>query len=530
MKKHFRKFCAVSLATVMMLSACGTDAPASVSTETKPTTSTTTESKVEPTKKEEMVTINVMMWDRGHEYTGGNSLTDNKYTRWINENMEPQGVHVEFVAVSRSNSDDVINLMLAGGEAPDIVRTYDRQRVASYVQQGGLLDLSDYVDQLDAGWLKDAENVLQYCEFDGGLYALPGVQAYYGKQHETYIRQDLVEAMGYELPKTKEELIDVLYAMHKAYPDIITWQFGGNNDNEGFNNWLLAYTTRTNERDNYIYEPSWTMALKPGAKDGLKVLNQLWLDGIINKDFYLDTDNSKYKENAANGKVGFLMQGDQLGLKAYDTVDDANYHMISIECIEDLDGNYEVPSSDPFSHYIYVPAASEGKIDAIIKFLNFLGNEETAVQAYYGVEGVGFNWIDGVPVATSRDEKLAAGTHAQPQDLGGFMRTSFNFEVDKLETQYKNKYPYVPADVAEAKVASQYSNYYDKAMIGTALPSDQYVPLLDEKIVELVYKCIAAPEGQFEEVYEAQYKILLENHLQDVLDERGAWYDANVAK
>ena len=64
-----------------------------------------------------LVDINVMVYDRGHEYTGGNSLTDNEFTRWVNSQMEPQGVHVNYVPVPRSGADDKINLMLTAGTA-----------------------------------------------------------------------------------------------------------------------------------------------------------------------------------------------------------------------------------------------------------------------------------------------------------------------------------------------------------------------------------------------------------------------------
>ena len=54
------------------------------------------------------------------------------------------------------------------------------------------------------------------------------------------------------------------------------------------------------------------------------------------------------------------------------------------------------------------------------------------------------------------------------------------------------------------------------------------MPLLQTLIVEFVFKVMCAPEGQFEEVYEKEYQILLDNHLQEVLDDRAAWYDANM--
>ena len=64
-------------------------------------------------------------------------------------------------------------------------------------------------------------------------------------------------------------------------------------------------------------------------------------------------------------------------------------------------------------------------------------------------------------------------------------------------------------------------------LIGSALKTDEYVPLLQTLIVEFVFKCMNAPEGKFDEVYNTEYQILLDNHLQEVLDERAAWYDAN---
>ena len=107
---------------------------------------------------------------------------------------------------------------------------------------------------------------------------------------------------------------------------------------------------------------------------------------------------------------------------------------------------------------------------------------------------------------------------------------SFNQHMSGIIVDHQISNPEVPAEVAAGKKTSQYSNYYHTAQIGGALPSDEYVPLLQELIVEFVFKCMCAPEGKFDEVYEKEYQILLDNHLQDVLDERAAWYDENIAK
>ena len=300
MKKHFSRMCALAMAAVLLLTGCSSKTDQKETTTAAATTSAaagteTTTAQADTSaaaKPEKIVDINVMVYDRGDEYSAGNSLTDNELTRWINEQMEPQGVHVNFVPVPRSGADNQVNLMLAAGTAPDIIRTYDRQRVATYGSQGGLVDLTPYMDQLDPAYLSENQDAIGFTQFDGKQYALPGVYAYHGKGHDAYIRQDLIEKMGMKMPTTREELIEVLYAMKENYPDITPMGFSGKITDGMYTNFLLSYVSRANERDNYIYEPTFTTVLKPGHKEGLKQLNQFVLDGIISPDYAVDTDNT----------------------------------------------------------------------------------------------------------------------------------------------------------------------------------------------------------------------------------------------
>ncbi|MCR5279216.1 MAG: extracellular solute-binding protein [Lachnospiraceae bacterium] len=536
MKKRITKLLAVTLASAMLLGGCGqTETPssastASVSKEEAPKaaeTSTPASTSQEEEKPKEIVEITVMVYDRGREYGAGRSLTDNVFTDWVNSIMEPRGVHVTYVPVPRSGADNAVNVMLVGNTAPDVIRTYDRQRVGSYGALGGLVDLGPYLDRLDPDYLSKNADAIDWCKFDGAQYALPGVYAYHGKNHETYLRQDLVEGMGMEMPKTKEELIKILYAMKEKYPDITPYGFSGKVTDGKFTNFILAYTSRANERDNYIYEPTFTMVLKPGHKDGLRQLNQFVLDGIIDPDFATDTDDSLYDQNVANGKYGFIMNGSMDCINAYDTAEDPNYHMVEVDCIENLDGSYEVPSQDAFDHYVYVPKTAEDRIDAVMEYLNFLSTEEYAMEVKYGVYGYGSDLgDDGYPLGRSRDACKDAGTTTDSND-NAFLISNFDFEYNRLIDNYCAGHPNTPRDVVEGKYKSQYSNYYDKMLIGGALSTDEYVPLLQTLICEFVFKCMLAPEGQFDKVYEEEYQILLDNHLQEVLDERAAWYDKN---
>ena len=121
----------------------------------------------------------------------------------------------------------------------------------------------------------------------------------------------------------------------------------------------------------------------------------------------------------------------------------------------------------------------------------------------------------------------------------GFARTpgdrlmltrSLFFGEDNWIDNYNASYPDVPREYFKAEYDINHNRnlFYDAAQIPSALNSDQYVPLLQTLIVEFVFKVMNAPAGQFERVYQEGYKVFLDNHLQEVLDERAAWYDAHM--
>ena len=482
-------------------------------------------------KDGELTEITVMVYDRGHEYTNGNSLTDNEFTRWVNEQMNPQGVKVTYVPVPRSGADDQVNLMLTGDQAPDVIRTYDWERVKGYAKDGGLCDLTDYVDMLDEEYLELAQ--LEVGQILDGQYALPGNYSYFYKSKDMFIRQDMVEAVNKEMPTNKEELIDVLYAIKAANPDQPVFGFGGKNTNGNYENFLLSYTSRADERINYMYEPTFTIVLKPGHKEGLKQLNQFVLDGIIDKNFVLDTDNAKYEEGLNNGSFAFVMDGDTDPVGDYyetATQVDPNYHMVEINCLEDADGNYEVPSAGSWDHLVYVPKTAEPRLEAVMKYLALLSDPATSFDVRNGLEGLGYEKNDdGTYTYYSRDEKIANGTSSNPSD-NAFLWCNYEKSQEELLEEYRVNYPDIPDDARVSAIEHQYNGFYHRVGIADPLDEDQYAPLLNELIVEFVFQCMCAEEGQFEAVYEAGYQKLVDNHLNDLLEARGAWYDENVAK
>jgi len=471
----------------------------------------------------ELVEITVMVYDRGHEYPSGMSVIDNNFTKWVNEQMNPQGVKVTYVPVPRSGADNEINLMLTGEIAPDVIRTYDLQRIQGYAAEGGLCDLTPYMEMLDKEYLETA--YLEAGKTSGGQYALPAIYSYHYKSKDMFLRQDLVEAIGREMPTTKAELIETLYALKEAYPDMTIWGMGGKNTNGNYEDFLVAYTSRKDDRINHQYEPTFTIALKPGHKEGLQIMNQLCKDGIIDKNFVLDTDNAKYDEGMANGNFAFIVDGNTDPVRScYGTATDPNYHMIEINCMEDADGSYDKQSGGAWDYYTYVPKTAEPRLEAVMKYLAWQSKRDVAFEIGNGLLGLGYEMKDGQAIGFDRATRLANGTSSSPGD-NKLLWSNFPMTMEERLAQQIASNPDVPAEVTEGSVYHQYNDLYHRAYLNEGVPADENAPLLNELIVQFVFKCIVAED--FEAEYAAGYQKLIDNGLQDLLDQRGEWYDKN---
>lgn len=69
------------------------------------------------------VTITVELFDRSNA-PSGSTITENKWTQYVNQEMNKVGINVEFVPVPRSDEITKMQTMVASQTAPDITITY----------------------------------------------------------------------------------------------------------------------------------------------------------------------------------------------------------------------------------------------------------------------------------------------------------------------------------------------------------------------------------------------------------------------
>ena len=107
--------------------------------------------------------------------------------------------------------------MMAAGNAPDLSFTYDAVLVGSYVSQGGLADLTSYLNQAPTLKTWTGADALSYGTWGGKVYAIPGKRQILGISG-TWIRKDWLDKLKLPLPKTTKEFVNAVRAFRDKDP------------------------------------------------------------------------------------------------------------------------------------------------------------------------------------------------------------------------------------------------------------------------------------------------------------------------
>ncbi|NLM11751.1 MAG: extracellular solute-binding protein, partial [Clostridiaceae bacterium] len=143
MKQKVRKTVSVTLVLLLisvLFAACGktdTDTPTVPSSggelPSAPTTAAQDDGKVFKNR----VTIQIPVYDRGVE--GQAPVDDNYWTRWIQSEFgDKNNITVEYVAIPRADEVNKFNMLLAAGDAPDIIFHYDFPAAVAYYDAGAI--------------------------------------------------------------------------------------------------------------------------------------------------------------------------------------------------------------------------------------------------------------------------------------------------------------------------------------------------------------------------------------------------------
>ncbi|GIP27915.1 hypothetical protein J23TS9_30450 [Paenibacillus sp. J23TS9] len=290
--------------TMLLLSACApskTDSAKENEIAGK-TTKTETVVKIDPFRLPEQVEVTTIKSVSPNErIPQGDTIEDNLYTRYFTEQT-----NVKFKYMWYASGDDYtqkLKLAVASNDLPDAM-VVDERTFLELADADQLENLTDVFQKYASDQVKqtyDMNNGLSLAKatIDGKLLAIPNIVPKGDSFQEIWVRQDWLDKLGLQPPKTIADVEKIAEAFINQDPDgngkkdtiglpgnnqMVTTDYGWNYDFKALFNAFNAYPSiwLKDNSGNVVYGST-----TPEAKQALGKLAEWYKKGIIDKDFAL---------------------------------------------------------------------------------------------------------------------------------------------------------------------------------------------------------------------------------------------------
>ena len=483
--------------------------------------------------------IKVEIFNRNND--GGSDPTNNPFTDYIKKGMlEKYNVEVEYVSVGRWTEVDDINNLLATGEAPDICVTYSYPTIQTFADMGGVIDLNPYLteykDQLGDLWglLEDYNIYYDQNPETKTVWALEAVLADRARLN-TFIRKDWLDKLGLALPTTEEEFYNCLVAFRdnaetllgadadKMVPYSTSTDIGWRND-------LLSISKVPEDVDDatlYVYGYDDRHLLYPNYKEGIRVLNKWYNEGLVWKDFGLYTDSTAEDDMMKAGYVGAFIHNWDYPFRNNDDSIEANLvrnvgpdaAFVAVDCFKNEAGITRKYLADRIDRKVFFPATNKEPLASLL-YVNFISNPDTIKFLQTGKEGVNHE------ITADGAYKTLPATGEWVMNSG--MNIDYTITVNGLnigeatEASRALNYSSVPAEIVigahEAAIANgRTAKHYN---VGDITAETDVGTSLTAKRDAMLTQAVSASVDQFDAVYDAGMADYLASGGQAIIDER----------
>ena len=491
--------------------------------------------------------ITVEIYNRNND--GGTDPTDNVWTKYIKEQMlERYNVDVTFVSVGRWTETDDISNLLAAGSAPDICYTYGANTIITYANMKdangnpGVIDLAPYLetykDQLGDLIALLGEEDLYYDQdpATGSVWMIEGRRADVSRI-TTFIRKDWLDKLGLDEPTTLDEFHNCLV----AFRDNAELLLGADADRMipyttstdiGWRNDLLAVSFVPDDVDDetlYVFGYDDRHLLYPGYKEGIRVLNQWYNEGLIWKDFGLYNDSTAEDNNMKAGFVGAFMHNwdypfrngnDCINLNLERNVGEGAM-FVPIDCFQNDAGVTRkfMGAAVGSDRKIFFPSTNKEPLASLL-YVNFISDADTIYYLQTGLEGTNFIKHDDGAIeilpATGEWVKNSGNNIDYTMTCNGL----YLGEATGASTALS--YPGIPADIViKANEYGQNNGRFPKHYnVGTIESETKVGSSLTNLRDELFTNAVMASVEQFDEVYDSYMAQYLASGGNDIINER----------
>jgi putative aldouronate transport system substrate-binding protein len=467
-------------------------------------------------------------------------IEDNWWTHWVQENFgDKYNIKVTYIPISRTDEvTDFTNKMGSKDTAPDMIFHYDNPQLLAYIDQ-------EFVQEIDEDMVKEfMPDYLTYVgddAYQAGKYNVGGkkVQMYFPAARDdadnwaTVIRADWLEKVGKEMPTSVEEYLDVLRAFRDANlgGDYTIPATQGLPSTTGMR--ADSYRTgHTDPREIAIYSDLQVVSLDwEPIKKNYKTLNTMFNEGLISKDFALDSDGSQAKSDFVNGKAGvygfYLSSNSDVISTLMQNCPDAKLAI--------LDARSGVPAGETLYDYKADPIGISTGIghycqhpEAVMMYINWMAQPEVLEFLQYGVEGKHHNVVNGIKVLNSEydgeDRFVSTNANIDLFVMVSQTRRDATSKEAMAATYCPIGYEYLMDQIFENNARKTYIHNY--RFTTPIVSQSTYGEDLRTRFQAISAEVIKCPADQFDTLYDSLVAEYVAAGLDEIHAEKAAVYDA----
>lgn len=495
--------------------------------------------------------IVVEVFDRSND--GGSNPEDNFYANFIKEGMlRDHNVAVTFKRVPRWTEVEALNNLLAASDAPDVCLTYSYPTVQTYGDMGGVLDMAPYLAEYKAdlpNLYKLLGDLNMYNNRDpksGRIWAIESM-FFQNNRISTFVREDWLKKLNLKEPKTLSEF----EAMLKAFKANASTLLGSNADkmipfsmtiDVGWRAGLLLDSfvpDKITEKEMWEYGFDDRHLTWPGIKEGVRVLNKWYNQGLVWKDFPIYPYGDKTEENLVKaGYVGAVIgnwdwpyrdgENGIHGMLQKTIGPDAAF--IAVDCFKNNAGKYrKYLSSTTSDRKIFFPSTNDEPVASLL-YLDWISKLENRKFLQIGEAGVTHQvQADGsVKTIAAKGEKIMNSDKNidYTMTINGLDLGDSTLNVKSLANGYAGvDKRFIEKSYAIQRLDSRVGKNFN---VGKVEAENGMGPALTDKQRNLFTQSVVAKTEQFDAVFDSAFKDYLSSGGQAIIDERKAKYASMI--
>jgi len=482
------------------------------------------------------VSLDIPVYERAFE---GWNVSDNYYTRWIQKEFgDKYNIDVKFVPITRTSEVQDFEQLLASHKAPDVIFHYDMPQALAYYGEDVLqpLDYDEVAHYAPTYWKNMSSTNQQYGAVDGKnmfvFAARPDADNFV-----TLIRKDWVEKVGMK--------VEDLTSLEKFNEMLQKWKEAG-----------LGVAGASLIQNNFTYDYAfrdWPVDPKYHAlysdlgvgdfttadsERFLRNMNYQYNHGLIDKEFYLRTDDAKTKAEFVGGKTGtyglYLTNNTDVIEATLKNNPEAEFAVLPPTAGVPEGRVPQARAYWPFGMIMGInyESSAEERI-AFWMYLEWMSQPDNLFFLQNGVEGQNYTLdADGLAVknADYKGESVLSQNNNKDYwclvtETAQYADPAITLKANKLAWSPKG-YEYLVDDLLKYRQETAQYRIPDAMFTVVLEKVNEYKADLNSLFQELYVKCVLAPEDKFDETYAAAKEQYLEAGYQEILDEKQKAIDA----